>query len=83
MALNIRIPKSIYAAIRLPEKQKKKILLTELAFTLYEKNILTFGKARELAQMTKWEFHEELGKMKIERHYNSECFEEDLNYGKE
>ena len=83
MDLNIKIPKSIYSAIRLPEKQKNKIPLNELAFALYESSILSFGKARELAKMTKWEFHEELGKKKIERHYNLECLAEDFNYGNE
>ncbi len=82
MELNIRIPRPIYRAMKLPEIQREKIILNELSFTLYERNILSFGKARELANMTKWEFHEELGKRKIERHYDIESFEEDFNYGK-
>ena len=45
---------------------------------LYEKGLLTFGKARELAQVSKWEFHFLLGREKIIRHYDLEELEEDL-----
>ncbi len=83
MELYLKIPETVYEAIQFPENQKEKMLLSELAFLLYEKHILSFGKARELSNMTKWEFHEELGRRKIERHYNHESFEEDLRYGNE
>lgn len=42
---------------------------------------MSFGKARELARMSKWEFHEELGKRQIPRHYDLDAFEEDFRYG--
>ncbi len=83
MEINLKIPKNIYLALKLPEEEKEKMLLIELAVSLYERGILSFGKARELAKMSKWEFHEELGKRKIERHYDIECLEEDLYYGSE
>ena len=57
------------------------VLLTELAVSLYHRNMLSFGKARELARMSKWEFHDELGKRKIPRHYDLDAFEEELRYG--
>ncbi|MBI4646918.1 MAG: UPF0175 family protein [Bacteroidia bacterium] len=82
MDLNLKIPSTIYRAICLPEPQKEAVLLRELSFILYQKNILSLGKARELARMTKWEFHEELGKRKIERHYDFESYKEDLKYAK-
>jgi predicted HTH domain antitoxin len=44
-------------------------ILKELSILLYEQSILSFGKARQLSKLTKWEFHNELGKRKIERHY--------------
>lgn len=81
MELNLRIPKAVYPAIKLPEKEIEKVLLIELAVSLYQRGILSFGKARELARMSKWEFHEELGRRKIPRHYDCNCFEEDLEYG--
>ena len=33
----------------------------ELALALYERKVLSLGKAQELAQMTRWEFDELLG----------------------
>ncbi len=49
--------------------------------SLYQRDILTFGKAREFAQMDKWQFHEELAKRIIPRHYNLENVKEDFEYG--
>jgi predicted HTH domain antitoxin len=57
------------------------VLLLELSMSLYQRKILSFGKARELSGLSKWQFHEELGKRKIERHYDAVAFEEDLKYG--
>lgn len=83
MDLTLRIPKTIDMALKIPGREKKTFLLKELAITLYQRDILSFGKARELANMTKWEFHDELGRRKITRHYTTEEFQEDLLYGKE
>jgi len=68
--------------MKVPDKQKDETLLRELALTLYEQGILSFGKARELAKMNKWEFHELLGSRKIERHYNIDNLINDINYRK-
>jgi ATP-dependent DNA helicase RecG len=65
---------------KIPGKLKENFLLKELAISLYQQDILSFGKARQLANMSKWEFHDELGKRKIARHYSGEDFEEDLHY---
>ena len=45
---------------------------------LYEKGLLGFGKARELAGMTKWEFQQLLGEEGILRSYDVEELERDL-----
>jgi len=82
MDVNLSIPENIYLAMKIPDKQKKETLLRELALILYEQEILSFGKARELAKMSKWEFHELLGSRKIDRHYNIDDLKEDINYGK-
>jgi predicted HTH domain antitoxin len=49
----------------------------------YGRGILTMGKARRLAGISKREFLEELGKRKIERHYTTDELEEDLVFAKE
>jgi len=83
MELTLRIPKEINRALKIPGKEKESFLLKELAISLYQRDILSFGKARELANMSKWEFHNELGRRKIARHYTVEEFKEDLRYGEE
>jgi predicted HTH domain antitoxin len=83
MDLTLRIPKEVDIALKIPEKEKELFLLKELAISLYQRGVLSFGKARELASMTKWEFYEELGERGIPRHYTVENFKEDLLYGKE
>jgi predicted HTH domain antitoxin len=82
MDLTLHIPKEVDIALKIPEKEKESLLLKELALSLYQRDILPFGKARELANMSKWEFYEELGKRNIDRHYTMENFQEDLLYGK-
>jgi predicted HTH domain antitoxin len=62
MGLQLSIPDSILQAIRLPEQQIEQELLHQLAIALYSQGLLSFGKARELAQMDKYEF----GQLKIE-----------------
>jgi len=82
MGTKLDIPDSILQAIRLPEKRIEKELLIELAISLYEQGILSFGKARELAQLSKYEFGKLLGERKIIRHYDREELEEDLKYAR-
>ena len=80
----LNIPEEVYRAMKIPDKRKRETLLKELAIALYKEEILSFGKARELADMSKWEFHELLGKRNITRHYNMESLKEDsINYGKQ
>ena len=79
---SITIPEDVYFSIKIPDSKKNEVIQKELALTLYQCGYLSFGKARELAKMSKWDFHEELGKRKIERHYDKENLKEDLEYGK-
>jgi len=78
----LNIPEDVYQAMKLPEGKKEERLMEELALALYEEEILSFGKARELAGMSKWEFHDLLNKRGIKRHYNKENLEEDIEYGR-
>ena len=74
----LEIPDDVVGALRVPATEKIGRLRWELAVRLYEQGLLTFGKARELAQVSKWEFHFLLGREKIIRHYDLEELEEDL-----
>ncbi len=80
MSLQISIPDSVLKAIRLPEKRVEQELLAELAIALYSQELLSFGKARELARMEKYEFSKLLGGRGIDRHYEAEELEDDLKY---
>jgi predicted HTH domain antitoxin len=76
--LILEIPDEITEGLRLPPDERLARIRRELAIRLYQKEILSFGKARELAQMTKWEFHLLLGQENIERSYDLEELETDL-----
>ncbi|SFM80371.1 UPF0175 family protein [Thermodesulforhabdus norvegica] len=76
--LNLEIPEELVQSLKLPRDEVPARLKQELALRLYEKGLLSFGKARELAGMTKWEFSRLLGKEGILRHYDLEEFEKDL-----
>lgn len=76
--LILEIPDQIAEGLRIPPDERLDRVKIELAIRLYQKRILSFGKARELSQLSKWEFHEVLGKENIERNYDLEELETDL-----
>jgi predicted HTH domain antitoxin len=80
--MQISIPDSIVQSIRLPENRLESELLKELAITLYQQELLSFGKARELAKIKHREFSQLLGERGINRHYSQQELEEDLNYAR-
>lgn len=80
MEIKIEIPESVSQAMRLPEPRIEHDIRIELALSLYEQEILSFGKARELAGLGKYEFGKLLGERKIIRHYGEEELQQDLKY---
>ena len=80
MEIRIDIPESVAQAIRLPEQRIEHDIRIELALSLYQQEILSFGKARELAGLGKYEFGKLLGDRKITRHYGKEELQQDLDY---
>jgi predicted HTH domain antitoxin len=82
MGLELHIPDSVAQAIRLPEERMAQELVVELAIALYAQGLLSFGKARELAGMGKYEFGKLLGRRGILRHYGQEELEDDLTYAR-
>ncbi len=81
--LEIEIPEDLVRSLKLPPDEAAGRLRQELALRLYEKEILGFGKARQLAGMTKWGFGDLLGQEGIHRHYDTEELEDDLETLKE
>lgn len=82
MGIQLEIPDEAAQVIRLPLEEQKEQLLLELAVALYARGNLSFGKARELAGLDKYEFGVLLGKRDIPRHYEAEDFQYDLTYAR-
>ena len=82
MGLQISISDSIVQALRLPEQRIEQELRWELAIALYTQDILSFGKARELAEMDKYEFGQLLARRGVVRHYGFTELDDDLSYAR-
>jgi predicted HTH domain antitoxin len=80
--MQLSIPESIIQSIRLPENRIEAELLKELALALYAQELLSFGKARELANLDHRQFSQLLGERNIARHYSETELAEDLNYAR-
>jgi len=78
--LTLEVPTEVIDAARLPPGELERELLKELALALYNRGVLSVGKARLLARMTRWQFEQLLGERQIPRHYTEADFEEDLEY---
>lgn len=76
--LMLEVPPEVVDAVRLPPEEIKTELLKELALGLYRRGVLSLGKARILAQMTRGEFECLLGERRVPRHYTGADLEDDL-----
>lgn len=63
----IDVPSEVYEALEAPEDERNRILRRELAVSLYREGYLSFGKARELAGLSKSKCHRILGHRSVER----------------
>ncbi len=79
MSIVIEMPEPIWQAIKLPEKEVPARLRRELAICLYAKQLLGFGKARELAGLSAWEFHDLLADEKVPHNYGADDAVQDLD----
>ena len=66
MVYAIEIPAEVVHATRMTLQEIK----LELALMLFQQNKLSFGKAREMAGLTVWDFQLLLGQRKISIHYD-------------
>ena len=79
--LTLEVPSEVLEAAKLPPGEVEREFRNELALALYQRGVLSLGKARILAQMTRWEFEQLLGQRRIPRHYTDSDLEEDIQYG--
>ena len=80
LVLQFDIPESVAATIKLPEREVEPRIRIELAVALYAQDMLSFGKAVELANTSRYEFGQLLTRREIPRHYTAEDLELDLQY---
>ena len=78
--VQLEIPEEVVGALKLPPEEVQQELRRKLALALHERGALSLGKARKLAGMSRWQFHELLGQRRIVRHYTEEDLAEDLTY---
>lgn len=72
--ISIEIPREVIHATGMTPQELRR----ELAIYLFQEGKLSFGKAREMADMTVWAFQQLLGSRGISTHYNIEDYQEDL-----
>ncbi len=72
--ISIEIPREVAYVTRMTPEE----LARELAIYLFQQGKLSFGKAREMAGMTVWDFQLLLGTRKISVHYDIQDYEEDV-----
>ncbi len=71
---SIEIPQEILDSARLSTHDAK----VELAISLYAQGRLSVGKAKELANMSLWEFRQLLASRKITSHYDENELKNDI-----
>jgi len=72
MSIVVEIPDSVADGLRLPSSEAPLRLRCELAAALYQQELLAYGKAAELAGLSRENFATELARRNIHRHYSEE-----------
>lgn len=78
--LTLEVPSEVVDAAKLPPAELEVELLKELALALYQRGVLSLGKARVLAAMTRWQFEQLLADRQVPRHYDETDLQDDLGY---
>jgi len=78
MSLQLELNDEIRDALRIPPEEQASRLRRELALRLYEKGLLSLGKARQVAGMEKWDFLSLLAQEGICRQYDEDELDRDL-----
>jgi predicted HTH domain antitoxin len=78
MSVRLELNDEIGDALRIPPAEQEGRLRRELALRLYEKGLLSLGKARQVAGMEKWDFLLLIGQEGICRQYDKDELDRDL-----
>ena len=82
MTYHLDIPESVANSLRLPAAEIEPRLRAELALALYAQGILAFGKASELAEVSRFAFAELAEQRNIPRHYTENELTQDIGYAR-
>ena len=82
MTYHLDIPESIASSLKLPTPEIQPRLRTELAVALYAQGILPFGKASELAELSRFAFADLVEQRNISRHYTEDELTQDIGYAR-
>lgn len=74
----ITLPENIVKALGFREREVSDVLKKVLAVSFFERNLLSFGQARQLAALSVWDFLDLLRERKVPLHYDLSEYEEDL-----
>jgi predicted HTH domain antitoxin len=80
MNITLQIPDSIARSLRIPEAEAEERVRQELAAALYGSGLLSFGKASELARISRFAFADVLAQRQIPRHYAEDDLSDDSAY---
>jgi predicted HTH domain antitoxin len=83
VSLSLEIPDEVLQTMRLPPAETKSRLQLELAISLYAREILSLGKAAELAGISRLELNDVLSKRGVPMHYTQEDLSNDLAYARD
>jgi predicted HTH domain antitoxin len=78
MSVRLELNDEILDALRIPPEEQESRLRRELALRLYEKGLLSLGKARQVAGMEKWDFLFLIAQEGICRQYDKNELDRDL-----
>ena len=74
----VELPETVASALGFVKGHESKRKKKELAAYFFQREILSFGQARELSGLSIWAFLDFLRERKIPLHYDEADFEEDL-----
>lgn len=75
---DLMIPEKIIKALGFKESEVVPALKKELSVYFFQRSLLSFGQARQLAELSVWDFLELLRERKVPLHYGIPEYEEDL-----
>lgn len=74
----ITLPDTVIRTLGFREHETEPALKKELAVHFFQMSVLSFGQARQLAELSVWDFLELLRERKVALHYGIPEYEEDL-----